>query len=138
MLQKSNSNLAKKIMILTLLTIGLLIGNASPASAQSASIAGEWNAAMNTPGGVQNFKIVFVVDGEKLTGTVKRSRGDVALAGTIKGNDVQFDYTVNYGGNDLTISMTGKLEGDTIKGTVSFGGNAEDEWSAARITATKP
>ncbi|MDQ3013788.1 MAG: hypothetical protein M3X11_24175, partial [Acidobacteriota bacterium] len=94
--------------------------------------AGDWDIAMNTPGGVQNFKAVLKVDGEKLTGEVKRSAGALPLTGTAKGNEVQFSYTVKYNDNDLAITMTGKVDGDAMKGTVSFGGMAEDEWSAKR------
>ncbi len=104
------------------------------AMAQSPA-AGEWDVAMNTPGGVQNFKTVLKVDGEKLTGEVKRTAGALPVTGTAKGNDVQFSYTVKYNDNDLAITMTGKVDGDTMKGTVSFGGMAEDEWSAKRAGA---
>lgn len=107
------------------------------ATAQSSSVAGEWDASMNTPGGARPFKLVFKVDGEKLTGTVKRSSGDVPLSGTIKGTDINFSYTINYNGNDLTLIFTGKVSGDNISGNVSFGGNAEDSWTAKRA-AKKP
>ncbi len=116
-----------------MLFAGFVFAGSSAAFAQTKSVAGEWDAAMNTPGGVRNFKIVFMVDGEKLTGTVKRSAGDVPLEGTIKGNDLQFAYVVVYGGNDLTLSMSGKLEGDKINGLVFFGESGQsDGWSAKR------
>ena len=134
MLQINKNKLIQKILMMTVLAIGLFLPGGA-VMAQTSTVAGEWDAAMNTPGGVRNFKIVFKADGEKLTGTVKRSAGDVPLEGTIKGNDVQFAYTINYNGNDLVISMTGKLDGDSIKGTVSFNGAAEDEWSAKRAAA---
>lgn len=103
------------------------------ASAQS--IAGEWDATMQTPGGPRLFKIVFKQDGEKLAGTIKREAGDTPLTGTIKGNAVQFSYTVDYNGNALTLTMTTTLDGNTMKGTVSFGGQAEDQFSATRAPA---
>jgi hypothetical protein len=109
----------------------LLLVTAVISLAQS-SPAGEWDVAMNTPGGVRNFKIKLKVDGEKLTGEVARNDGTLPLTGTVKGNDVQFAYTVRYNDNDLALSFSGRLEGDTMKGTVSFGGVAEDEWSAKR------
>lgn len=135
---KINFKMIQKTIFGAILLIGIFFVSANVAIAQTKSIAGEWDAAMNTPGGVRNFKIVFTVDGEKLTGTVKRSTGDVPLTGTIKGSDVQFSYTVRYNENDLTISMSGKLEGDTIKGTVSFGESGQsDEWSAKKVIAPK-
>ncbi|HQR35164.1 MAG TPA: hypothetical protein PLK30_20670 [Blastocatellia bacterium] len=108
------------------------------AFAQSAAIAGEWDAAMNTPGGTRNFKIKFKVDGDKLTGEVGRDTGSLPLTGTVKGNDIQFSYTVKYNDNDLVLTMTGKVDGDNIAGTVSFGGMAEDSWSAKRAGGAAP
>ncbi len=121
------------------LLLSLVLGAsllAAPASAQS--IAGEWDATMNTPGGVRNFKIAFQVDGEKLSGTVKRQAGDVPLAGTIKDSLVTFRYTVDYNGNPLTLTMSATLKGDAMKGTVDFGGAAQDEFSAKRASAAPP
>ena len=104
---------------------------------QTRSVAGEWDGSFNTPGGARPIKFVFQVDGEKLSGIAKRSSGDVPLIGTIKGGDITFGYTINYGGNDLTLSYSGKVTGDTMSGTVSFGGNAEESWSAKRAEKAK-
>lgn len=124
----------KKLLgVLSVLLLALTM--ALTVAAQSPNVDGEWDAAMNTPGGVRNFKIKFKAEGEKLTGIVGRESGSLPLNGTIKGSDVQFSYTVNYNGNDLVLTMTGKVAGDSIVGTVSFGGMAEDEWSAKRSGA---
>lgn len=117
--------------LLTALAFVLML--TAPAAAQS--IAGEWNASMNTPGGTRTFKILFKVDGGKLTGTVKREAGDVPLTGTVSGTSVKFSYTVNYNGNPLTLTMDATVDGDSMKGTVDFGGEAQDEFSATRARA---
>ncbi|MEJ7624300.1 MAG: hypothetical protein WKF34_09950 [Pyrinomonadaceae bacterium] len=127
----------KRIASFTFITLFIALVASAGVSAQT-SVAGEWDAAMNTPGGARPFKIIFKVDGEKLTGTVKRASGDASLTGTVKGNDIAFAYTINYNSNDLTLSFTGKLSGDNLAGTVSFGGNAEDTWSAKRTATEKP
>lgn len=101
-------------------------------SAQKTSVDGTWDAAMNTPGGVRNFQLVFKTDGEKLSGTVKRSDGDLPLTGTVKGDQIDFSYTITYNGHDLVLTLTGKVTGDSIGGQVDFGGNGGDEWSAKR------
>ncbi len=128
----------KKLMIIAVMTAGLFLTGAGQIFAQSKSVAGEWDAAMETPGGVRNFKIVFKVDGEKLTGTVKRSDGDLPLQGTVKGADLSFAYTIQYNGHDLEMDMTGKVTGDAISGSVSFGGQGDATWSAKRTPAAKP
>jgi hypothetical protein len=75
------------------------------------------------------------VDGEKLTGTAKRSSGDVPVSGTIKGSDISFSYTISYNGNAVTLSYTGKVNGDSMSGTVMFNENTSEEWSAKRAAA---
>ncbi len=107
-----------------------LIGFPSATAAQS--LAGEWDASMETPGGTRTFKIVFQVDGEKVTGTVKRAAGEVPLAGTLKGDTLTFSYTIAYEGNALTLTVSGLAKNDTIQGTVDFGGAGQAAFSATR------
>lgn len=131
----------KSIILSTLFIIGLGFISAGNVTAQTGSVAGEWDAAYNTPGGPRAFKLVFTVDGEKITGTAKRSNGDVPLTGTIKGDDISFNYTISYNGNGVLLTFTGKVKADTMGGTVYFNDSASDEWSAKRIpppTTDKP
>jgi len=121
----------KKVIFASFTIIGLALIFAGGASAQK-SVAGEWDATFNTPGGPQPLKLIFKVEGEKLTGTAKRSRGDVSLSGTVKGDEITFAYSVDYNGNSVTLTFTGKVKGDVINGTVSFNESASDEWSAKR------
>lgn len=102
--------------------------------AQSSPAAGEWDIAMNTPGGVRNFKAVIKIDGEKLTGELKRTSGDLPIEGTAKGKDVRFSYTLKFNDNDMNITMSGRVDGDAIKGAVDFEGMAQYAWSAKRAT----
>lgn len=99
----------------------------------SDSVDGEWDGSFETPGGARPFKFVLAVDGEKITGTAKRPNGDVPITGTLKGDIINFSYTINYGGNDLTLMFSGKVAGDTMSGTVSFSGRAEEAWKAKRV-----
>jgi hypothetical protein len=126
----------KHAIFVMLLSIGMGVVFAGSAIGQ-ASVEGEWAASMNTPGGARPMGLIFKVEGEKLTGTVKRANGDVSLEGTIKGKDISFSYAVNYNGNVLSLFFSGKVEGDSMSGTVSFGGNAEDSWSAKRVVKQK-
>ncbi len=128
----------KKAFFLSLFTIVFLLAVAGTGFAQTASVAGNWDGEFNTPGGARPFKMTLVVDGEKLTGTVKRLSGDAPLTGTIKGDDINFSYTINYGGRDLTLMFSGKVSGDSMSGTISFGGQAEESWSAKRGAASNP
>ncbi|MBI3567756.1 MAG: hypothetical protein HY084_06075 [Gemmatimonadetes bacterium] len=107
-------------------------------SARAQSAAGEWDAMINTPGGPRSFKVILQVKGDSLAGTVKRAAGDSPLAGTVKGNDITFWYTIDYGGSPLGMTVTAKLAGDDeMKGTIDMGGNATDVFAAKR-SAPKP
>lgn len=121
----------KNYLLSALFVLGLGLLFASGSSAQS-SVSGDWDGSFNTPGGARPFKFVLVVDGEKLSGTARRPTGDVPITGTIKGDAINFSYTIDYGGNDLTLIYSGKVAGDSMSGTVSFGGNAEESWTAKR------
>jgi len=127
----------KNILFSSIFVVGLALVFAGVSSAQK-TVAGEWDAQFNTPGGPQPLKLVLKVDGEKLTGTAKRSRGDVALTGTVKGDDITFSYTIEYNGNPVTLTFTGKVSGDAMSGSVSFNGGNGDDWSAKRAAADKP
>ena len=116
-----------------ILVLGFTVIPGDATSAKTGSVAGEWNAEFITPGGVSEFKLVFEVVGEKLTGTVKRERGDSALKGTIKGDDIKFSYDINYNGRSLTLKYEGKVDGDNMKGEVFFGESGRStDWSAKR------
>lgn len=114
-----------------LLSLALVAFAAVP-SARAQSAAGEWNATMNTPGGPSSFKVILQVKGDSLSGTVKRRAGDSPLSGTVRGQDIAFWYTIDYNGNALAMTVTAKLTGDEMKGTVDMNGNATEEFAARR------
>ncbi len=118
------------------LAIAMSLVAAVSVSAQG--ITGEWDASMNTPGGVRTFRILFKQDGEKLTGTVKREAGDAPLEGTVTGNNVKFAYGISYGGNPITLTMTAVVAGDEMKGQVDIASQMQDAFSAKRVAAAKP
>ena len=107
-------------------------------SVSAQGITGEWDASMNTPGGARTFRILFKQEGEKLTGTVKREAGDAPLEGTVTGNNVKFAYSINYGGNPITLTMTAVVAGDEMKGQVDIASQMQDAFSAKRVAAAKP
>lgn len=107
-----------------------------PASAQS--VAGEWNASMNTPGGTREFKVILQVQGDSLSGTVKRPSGDVPLRGTIKGNAITFSYSIVYGDNPLTLTVVGTVDGDTMKGSIDLGGGGNEAFTMKKVAAAPP
>src|SRR4030095_10949330 len=90
---------------------------------QGKSVAGTWNATVTTPNGGGNPTLTFAVKGDSVTGTVKRPTGEVIpLKGTIKGNDLTYSYTIAPNAQEILVTVTAKVVGDSPGGTMSFGG----------------
>ena len=91
---------------------------------------------METPGGTMSAsRVTFKVEGQKVTGTVKRAAGDAALTGTIVGDTLRFTYTIEYNGNAFGMAVVALVTGNTMRGNINFGGQAEAAWTAARVPA---
>jgi hypothetical protein len=113
---------------LPVLALGLAI------SAWAADITGQWTATFNTQVGEQHYTYTFKVEGKKLTGTAKSDNGTVAIEnGTVKGDDVSFVENLDYQGQKLAITYTGKISGDEIKFTRDVAGAAKEDLVAKRV-----
>ena len=106
------------------------------ASAQT-SVAGNWDVTINSPQGANTSLVVFKQDGDKVSGVLKGRGGELPFeGGTLTGNDLKFSFTINTQGMALPITLTGKVEGETMSGKADFGGFAEGDWTAKRASAT--
>jgi hypothetical protein len=103
-------------------------------STLAADISGQWTATFNTQVGEQHYVYTFKVDGEKLTGTAKSDNGTVDIEnGSVKGDDVSFIENLDYQGQKLAITYTGKVSGDEIKFTRDVAGAAKEDLVAKRV-----
>jgi hypothetical protein len=75
----------------------------------------------------------FKVDGNKLTGeTVSSFAGKSSInEGKVEGDNLSFKIVINIQGNQVEAEYKGKVTGDTIKLTSSFG-DQQFEWSGKR------
>lgn len=88
-------------------------------------IAGEWEMATETPQGKNEGTLAIKKDGSSFTGTVSGGRlpQPVDLEEiSLDGNALSFKYTVNFGGQNITVTVDATVEGDTFKGTASIAG----------------
>jgi hypothetical protein len=121
------------IKLRTLLLAALLV-SVFAISALAADISGQWTATFNTQVGEQHYVYTFKVDGEKLTGTAKSDNGTSEIQnGTVKGDNVSFVESLEYQGQKLTITYTGKVSGDEIHFTRDVSGFATEELVAKRV-----
>ena len=114
------------------LLILFAVACAIPTLGQGGGVAGSWDVTLNSPQGTFNPQFNLKQDGEKVTGVVKGQRGELPLEGTIKGKEVTLKWTTKYENNDLPITLTGTLDGNTLKGTADYGGFAQGDFSAKR------
>ena len=104
----------------------------APAGASATNITGVWDFAVETSQGSGSPTFTFKQEGEKLTGNYKGQFGEAPLTGTVKGADVKFTIKINAQGQDLSITYTGKIDGNSMKGTASFGELGEGTWTGKR------
>ena len=103
-----------------------------PKETPAVNVTGTWDMAVETPQGTMSLTAAFKQEGEKLTGTQSSQMGDIALEGSVKGTDIAFVVVFNMQGQDMTITYAGKIDGDTMSGTIEFGSFGSSTWTAQK------
>jgi len=102
------------------------------AFAADANIAGEWDMAVETQAGTGTPHFSFKQDGSTLSGTYKGQLGEAPITGTIKGNEATWSFKVSAQGMDLTVTYSGTVDGNTIKGKMQLGDMAEGTFTGKK------
>lgn len=123
-----------KRMICALCALVCTLSLSVSAMAQT-DVTGDWDLTITSPQGAREAKASFKQEGEKLTGALKNPRGELPLDGEVKGKEIKFKYTIKFQDQDMVITMTGNVDGATMKGSADFGGFAQGDWSAKRGAA---
>jgi outer membrane protein assembly factor BamB len=103
---------------------------------------GTWKWTSRGRGGDEttNSLTLAQTDG-KLTGTYARGDDETAIQDAkLDKNQLTFQLTRSFGGNDVTLNYTGQVRGDILKGHYSFGENSSGWvtlWEAKREAASK-
>jgi hypothetical protein len=119
------------MIVRSLLIASTVIAWTMAASTQQASLSGNWALNFTGPQGPIEASAKFSQDGENVTGTISGPQGDVECSGTIKSSKLALSMTVNAGGQTITVYLLGDVEGESIKGTWSFG-DGSNEWSGKK------
>jgi hypothetical protein len=128
-------NSARVLTVAMAAVLGLAVtafAQEKPQQPPAIDVTGTWDMAVETQQGTMSLSATFKQDGEKLTGTQTSQIGDIALEGSVKGTDIAFAVVINMQGQDVTITYTGKIDGDTMSGTIEFGSFGSSTWSAQR------
>ncbi len=119
------------LLVVGLMVMGLL-ASATLGYAQSTNVTGKWFFTVVTPKGSGNPVVTFTQDGDKLTGHYAGSIGEAPLTGTIKGNDITFQFTTDPKAGPAI--YTGKIiDPKKMSGAVDFAGKAKGTWEGKKI-----
>jgi hypothetical protein len=101
----------------------------------AADVSGAWQLSVKTSQGSGSPTVALQQQGEKLTGTFHSLiLGDAQLAGSVKGNTIEFAFEADVQGQKLKVSYKGTIESPTaMKGTAVYAG-VDDHvtWSATK------
>jgi outer membrane receptor protein involved in Fe transport len=96
---------------------------ASPSDTVKYAVDGTWNFTIDSPQGGSGT-IVLKNENGVFAGTIKTNRMQqetVLNNVVVKGNDVSFNYPVNFGGNAGTVEVKYRVNNADINGTMSVG-----------------
>lgn len=118
------------ILAWTVLTLA-----AAPALAQS-SAAGDWELNLETPQGAQTIVLALTVDGEKANGSLTSQLGTMPVEGTLAGGALAVNGNMEIQGMSLPLGVNGKVEGDTLNGSIRLGDFGEFPFTGKRAVKT--
>ena len=100
--------------------------------AQGTNVTGDWTFTVTTDQGSGTPTMTFKQDGEKLTGKYNGQFGSADLTGTVKGNAIEFTFTIDVQGQQAPATYKGTVEKTTMKGTMDIGGMVSGTFTAAK------
>lgn len=105
---------------ITCVSIAMGLALAASARADDKALDGTWKSVYKAPDGAERTTTFhFKVDGEKVTGTVvgRNNNESTIENGTLKDGILTFTITREMNNNKVTITYSGKFNGEMIKGT---------------------
>jgi hypothetical protein len=98
-----------------------------------ADVSGAWALTVQTDQGTGNPSVTFKQDGETLTGHYSSQVfGEQEVTGTIKGNAITFSFVGSFEGTKFTVTYTGTVDKDTMKGKISLGDAGEGTFTGKK------
>jgi hypothetical protein len=127
----------KKLLLMVCVSVFVLpaLGAAqTPSQSDRVNITGVWDIQFDMGGNTANVQATYKQEGEKLTGTQTSPMEGPAspLEGTVTGNDVKYTITFDMGGQQGKITFSGRVDGNTMKGSFDFAGMGETAFTAKK------
>lgn len=98
-----------------------------------AGLAGSWSLSVTTPDGPIALKLDLKPNGNEIGGQLETPFGPFAVTGgSLAGSDVNLKAKGDVQGNQMEIQLTGKLDGETMKGQISAAAFPTVDFTAKR------
>lgn len=109
-------------------------GRGGPGAAAAMDISGDWDLIVKSPQGDLNAKLSLRREGSGYSGTMTSPMGTVEVKDVaLTGNQLRATLVMPANAGGTTATMTGTVEGDSIRGAISIG-----SMGAFDFTGTKP
>ena len=91
-------------------------------AADDENIEGTWDVTLQTTADKSKPRLDLDQDGSDVTGKYTDEFGTAQISGEVNGKEVELSFTVDIPNdkNDLTVTYTGTVEGNTMRGKVKF------------------
>ncbi|MCP2605291.1 amidohydrolase family protein, partial [Candidatus Aminicenantes bacterium AH-873-B07] len=97
-------------------------------------VSGKWEFEIQTEMGTITMTIEFTQEESTLSGKLISQFGIFEFSeGIVSGNEISFNVSISFGGQEIELSFSGVVEEDTITGTVIQGSMGSAEFTAKRI-----
>jgi hypothetical protein len=119
----------------TIVAASFILSLASAAFAQN-SVAGAWELSVDSPQGANTSTLTLKQDGDKLTGDLTSGMGSTPVTGTFSGGTIAVTANLDVQGTSLQLGINGKVDADTITGSVKVGDFGEFPFTGKRAGGT--
>lgn len=127
-------SLVKKALVASAL---LSLPAAAFAQAAEKDLLGSWNLTLTSPQGTHPTTVDIKDDGGKLVGSVSGLPGPTPASVERTDTGVRITFSIDYQGQPIEIVMSGKVTGNTVKGTVDYAsGAAAGEFQGSKTGGT--
>jgi hypothetical protein len=106
---------------------------ASGQAMSRADVSGKWQLTVETSAGTGSPTMTLKQSGDSITGHYSSAvLGEADVKGSIKGEAITLKLNVEVQGTALVVTYAGIVTGDTMKGTVDLGGEANGTFTGKR------
>jgi imidazolonepropionase-like amidohydrolase len=110
-------------------------GGRGAGAGPAAEIGGTWDVSVNTPQGSNQATMTVTQSGTSFTGQVTSEMGSAAVDnGQVTGSSVSWSITLSMGGQSMTITFRGDVEGNRMRGSAEIPGMGSASFSAQKRT----